>query len=84
MNSSDRAATLPTPVQKPGCNFTFLQHLAEKELREQSANPIGSFFWCGKNRLEKPIYAGGRWRMIDRVPWWDGSTDQIPVITGHY
>lgn len=68
----------------PAATLPLLQHLAEKELREQMHNPIRVITSGAEKIALEPIYAGGRWRMIDRVPWWDSYTDQIPVITGHY
>lgn len=70
--------------QDPAATMPFLQHLAEKELREQMHNPIRVITSGAEQIAVQPIYAGGRWRMIDRLPWWDSYTDQIPVITGHY
>lgn len=26
----------------------------------------------------------GKWRMLDRVQWWDEYTSEVPVIVGHY
>ena len=34
--------------------------------------------------VTQPLYAGGKWRMIDRLAWWDHYTDHIPVVVGHY
>lgn len=68
----------------PAARLPLLPHLAEKELREQMHNPIRVITSGAEQIAVQPIYAGGRWRMIDRLPWWESYTDQIPVITGHY
>lgn len=68
----------------PAASLPLLPHLAEKELREQMQNPVRVITSGAEKIALEPIYAGGRWRMIDRVPWWDSYTDQIPVVTGHY
>jgi len=31
-----------------------------------------------------PFWAGGKWRMVTRVKWWERYTDAVPVIMGHY
>ena len=71
-------------LKDPAATVPLLQHLAEKELREQMQNPVRVITSGAQKIALEPIYAGGRWRMIDRVPWWDSYSEQIPVITGHY
>jgi len=39
----------------------------------------------GVERLAQvPFYSSGKWRMVDRVAWWDDYQDDISVIVGHY
>lgn len=39
----------------------------------------------GVERLaDTPFYASGKWRMVDRVAWWNDYTDDTAVIVGHY
>ena len=39
----------------------------------------------GVERLaQAPFYSSGKWRMVDRVAWWDEYRDDVPVIVGHY
>jgi len=33
---------------------------------------------------ERPIWAGGRWRMTHRARWWNEYRDRPAVIMGHY
>ena len=39
----------------------------------------------GVERLaEAPFYSSGKWRMCQRVPWWEEYSDETPVVVGHY
>jgi hypothetical protein len=33
---------------------------------------------------ERVFFASGKWRMVDRFPWWYEYRDATPVIIGHY
>ncbi|MCW8845263.1 MAG: metallophosphoesterase [Gammaproteobacteria bacterium] len=33
---------------------------------------------------EPPFFAGGKWRMVRRMKWWDDYRESVPVIFGHY
>jgi hypothetical protein len=32
----------------------------------------------------EPFFAAGKWRMLDRVTWWDHYRHATPVLIGHY
>ncbi|MCB1625723.1 MAG: metallophosphoesterase [Pseudomonadales bacterium] len=50
----------------------------------QMGNPL-RIVTSGQERLAKePFYASGKWRMLDRVEWWEDYADPIPVIFGHF
>jgi hypothetical protein len=31
-----------------------------------------------------PFWSAGKWRMCDRVQWWQEYSEDVPVIVGHY
>jgi hypothetical protein len=33
---------------------------------------------------EEPLFAGGKWRMVRRMKWWNSYHEKTPVIFGHY
>ena len=36
----------------------------------------------GEERVAaEPFWAGGKWRMVERVKWWENYDDEIPVIS---
>ena len=50
----------------------------------QAGNPV-RVVTSGLERVaERPFFASGKWRMVDRVRWWDSYTEATPVIMGHY
>jgi hypothetical protein len=51
---------------------------------EQMGNPI-RVLTSGEERVTaQPFFAGGRWRYVERIPWWKNYTGPIPVLFGHY
>jgi len=50
----------------------------------QMSNPV-RVLTSGVERLAgQSFYASGKWRMQDRVAWWQEYQDEVPVIFGHY
>ncbi len=50
----------------------------------QMSNPV-RVLTSGVERLAtSPFFASGKWRMVDRVAWWQDYTDEVPVLFGHY
>ncbi len=50
----------------------------------QMSNPVRVVTSGVERVAEKSFYASGKWRMVDRIAWWKGYRDAIPVIFGHY
>ncbi len=50
----------------------------------QMSNPVRVLTSGVEQRTGAPFYASGKWRMVERVPWWHAYTDAVPVIVGHY
>ncbi len=50
----------------------------------QMSNPV-RVLTSGVERLAAtPFFASGKWRMVDRVAWWQDYADDVPVLFGHY
>jgi len=61
-----------------------LRGIAAMDQQFQMSNPV-RVPTSGVERIaDEPFYASGKWRMVDRVPWWDDYRDEVPVIFGHY
>lgn len=62
----------------------FLEAMATLDSRNQMGNPVAVLTSGAEQPAPQPIWAGGRWRMVQRVTWWDQYQDAIPVVVGHY
>ena len=73
-----------TQLKNPNTAPPFLNHLAQRDLLEQMQNPIKVLTSGAEVLAQQPFYAGGKWRMLDRLAWWVHYQDDIPVVIGHY
>lgn len=76
-------AVLEQRAPRPAYHKAF----AELEASRQSAHPV-KLLTSGP---ERPVgstaamkYLSGKWRMVEREPWWDNDHDARPVLFGHY
>jgi hypothetical protein len=69
----DRSAQLP---MLPAC--------ADEATLLQNANPLKVITSGLEAPSERPIWAGGRWRMTSRARWWNEYREAPAVIVGHY
>jgi hypothetical protein len=61
-----------------------LRHAGAADEATQMGNPV-RIVTSGIERLATaPFHASGKWRMVERVRWWDNYVDAVPVIIGHY
>jgi hypothetical protein len=80
---------VPTPeaLTNPDGPVPFHPGLAAKQVAEQNSQPIKVL----TSGLERPITPGtaprwlsGKWRLLERDPWWDHDDDERSVVFGHY
>ncbi len=50
----------------------------------QMANPVRVLTSGVEQLADQTFYASGKWRMVNRVAWWEGYQDEVPVLFGHY
>lgn len=50
----------------------------------QMANPIRVITSGVERVTDRPFFTAGKWRFVDRVPWWREYTGKVPVLFGHY
>ncbi len=65
-----------TPVYMPA--------MAEKDREYQMDNPLRVSTSGEEQETDNPFWAGGKWRMLERVKWWQRYEERTPVIIGHY
>jgi len=57
----------------------------DQGLEHQNDNPLKVLTSGKERRIKPPFYAGGKWRVVDRVQWWKSyGADQPLCIFGHY
>lgn len=71
-------------LNDPEWSPTFMPALAELNARTQMENPVAVLTSGMESPADAPFWAGGKWRMVQRVKWWEDYTDSQPVIVGHY
>jgi hypothetical protein len=72
-------------VEKPDPGYLPLK--AEYDERKQMGNPVAVITsGVEKRQHRKSFYVGGKWRMVDRISWWDDETlcGNKAVVFGHY
>ncbi|WP_028603280.1 metallophosphoesterase [Ottowia thiooxydans] len=62
----------------------FLHAHAEFEANKQMVNPLKVLTSGVEQKGAIPFFAGGKWRFVSRVPWWDMYAESTPVVVGHY
>jgi hypothetical protein len=51
---------------------------------QQMSNPVRVVTSGMEAPTERPFWASGKWRMVERSKWWEDYDDATPVIVGHY
>lgn len=71
-------------LHDPRAVAPLLAGIGECDARYQMGNPV-RVLTSGVERLgARPFWSGGKWRMCDRVPWWETYHETPAVVIGHY
>lgn len=62
----------------------FMPLHAQRDTEYQVSNPLSVLTSGEEAPTCTPFWAGGRWRMVERVKWWERYDDPVPVVVGHY
>ena len=62
----------------------FLPAHSENELNKAMVNPLKVLTAGVERECRNPFYAGGKWRFVERVAWWNEYNEAPAVIVGHY
>jgi hypothetical protein len=71
-------------LTNPAVAVPLLQHHGKVDEIYQMQNPVRVVTSGPEFLATAPFFASGKWRMLERVKWWNTYTDDIPVIIGHY
>jgi hypothetical protein len=73
------------PLQKERARRPrLLPTIARMDREYQMNNPVCVLTSGEEAETETPFWAGGKWRMVERVRWWERYDDPVPVVIGHY
>lgn len=71
-------------LEDPEWDAVMLPVKAQLDELNQMENPV-AVVTSGEERVAaEPFWAGGKWRMVDRMKWWEAYDGDIPVVFGHY
>lgn len=62
----------------------FLPGVAEVESVRQTGHPLKVITSGIERPTTRPFFASGKWRMTERVAWWNEYDEQAAVVMGHY
>lgn len=71
-------------LDDPDWDAQFMPYKAELDRRSQMDNPISVLTSGEEETADAPFWAGGKWRMVSRVKWWERYDDDVAVVFGHY
>jgi hypothetical protein len=83
-NVSEEWRRVQPRIEDPDWEPVYMPYKAELDSRVQMDNPVAVLTSGGERPAGKPFWAGGKWRMADRVKWWEEYDHDVPVIIGHY
>jgi len=76
---NDRGMT-PAKLKDRRRKVDLIPELAHYDQENQMGNAVKV---ATSGMAEDSFYASGKWRMVERVPWWEEYTGP-PVVVGHY
>jgi hypothetical protein len=62
----------------------YLRAIAQYDEHVQMSNPLRVVTSGVECATEKPFFASGKWRFVERRRWWQTYRDPVPVVFGHY
>lgn len=62
----------------------YLDALAAYDEYYQNENPLRVLTSGPEGRADRPYFAGGKWRFLERLRWWKQYRAPAPVVFGHY
>ena len=71
-------------IDQESVDVPLLTGIGRMDEQFQMSNPVRVPTSGVEQLAEAPFFASGKWRMVDRVPWWRHYADDVPVIFGHY
>lgn len=79
-------AALGEQLYDPAATFSAedAQILGSWDVHYQMSNPVRVLTSGPEVDTRAPLYANGKWRFAERLPWWPDYHEPVPVVFGHY
>jgi hypothetical protein len=77
-------ASYAAQVLDPDWEAQLIPSYAEEGMALQMKNPFRVLTTSEEKITQTPFWAGGKWRMTERLRWWDNYEDGVPVVIGHF
>jgi Calcineurin-like phosphoesterase len=71
-------------LEDPARQLPLLPGVALSDELFQMSNPVRVVTSGVECQADAPFFASGKWRMVQRVPWWQSYSDDAAVLFGHY
>lgn len=71
-------------MKDPAAAVPLLEATAWESVTQQNGNPIKVLTSGLESVAKAPVFADGKWRMTDRVRWWEDYQEAPAVVVGHY
>jgi hypothetical protein len=71
-------------LHEASARIPMLPNIAALDQARQMANPLRVVTSGVERATRAPFYASGKWRMVERVAWWNEYESDVPVVMGHY
>ena len=79
----DNSTLSPSSIRDPEKKLPLIPELARLDEANQMGNAV-KIATSGMERVaDDSFWASGKWRMVNRVPWWEEYSGP-PVVVGHY
>ncbi|QWT21321.1 metallophosphoesterase [Bacillus sp. NP157] len=71
-------------LRNPNALIPMLPNTAALDQARQMANPLRVLTSGVERATAVPFYTSGKWRVVERVAWWNEYDSDVPVVIGHY
>jgi len=71
-------------LHDPAATVPLLEHMGRLDTHYQMANPVRIATSGPEALAPRTFYASGKWRMVERLTWWQRYRQMTPVLVGHY
>jgi len=80
----EEARRWATELTDPEATVPLLPSVAAWDALHQMGNPLRVLTSGVERAATRPFFSSGKWRMCDRVPWWNEYAQTPRVVVGHY